>query len=194
MAFLTAAGSRQARLTRGATLAALLVLLPFSGLRSQDVHPTADQVKAVFLFNFAQFVDWPSAAFAGPASPVVIGIIGEDPFGAYLDETVRGETLRGRALVVRRFHQNEDVRRCHIVFLAQSERDRIGTILEGVKGRPILTVSDDPGFLRRGGMVGFAFERNRVRVRINLVAVTAANLTVSSKLLRAAEIVTPGIP
>lgn len=186
---------RHARRTvRGATLAALLALLPLSRLSSQDPQPTADQVKAVFLFNFAQFVEWPDSAFAGPGSPLVIGIVGEDPFGSYLDETVRGELARGRPLVVRRFQRVEDIKNCHILFISPSEESRLAVILASLKGRPILLVSDAPGFLRRGGMVGFAFERNRVRVRINPVAAATAGLTISSKLLQAAELVTAESP
>lgn len=191
---MTAVSGHVRRTVRGATLAALLALLPLSRLSSQDPHPTADQVKAVFLFNFAQFVEWPDTAFAGPDAPLVIGILGGDPFGAYLDETVRGEMARGRPLVVRRFQRVEDVKNCHILFLSPSEKSRLEAILGSLKGRPILVVSDMPGFLRRGGMVGFAYERNRVRVRINPVAAAAAGLTISSKLLHAVEIVTPERP
>lgn len=195
MAFLRAAPSRWARwAVRNATVAALLVLAPLSGLWSQQVQATANQVKAVFLYNFAQFVDWPETAFAGPESPLVIGILGEDPFGSYLDETVRGERVRGRPLVVRRFRLIEDVGKCHILFVRTAENAEPETILEALKGRPTLTVSDAPGFLRSGGMVGFVVERSRVRVRINPDAVTRAGLLMSSKLLHVAELVNPRNP
>ena len=174
-------------------LAAFLALLPLATrLWSQDAHPTANQVKAVFLFNFAQFVEWPDTAFAGPESPFVIEIFGEDPFGSYLDETVRGETVRGRSLVVRRSQRIEDIRNCHILFLSPSEESRFVAILAALKDRPVLIVSDAPGFARRGGMVAFAFEQNRVRVKINPDVARTAGLTISSKLLHAADIVTPG--
>lgn len=186
--------ARVRRAVRGAALAVLFALLPLAHLSAQAVHPTADQVKAVFLFNFAQFVEWPDAAFAGPGAPLVIGIVGDDPFGSFLDETVRGETVRGRPLIVRRGRQVEAVGKCHIIFLRPPENEEIQPILDALRGQPTLTVSDAPGFLRRGGMVGFAFERNRVRVRINPDAATGAGLKMSSKLLQAAELVTPGNP
>jgi hypothetical protein len=189
MAFLGVAARTGRRTVRGATLAAFLALLPLARLWSQ-AHPTADQVKAVFLFNFAQFVEWPDAAFAGPGSPLVIEIFGEDPFGSYLDETVSGETVRGRPLVVRRTRRIEDIRNCHMLFLSPSEESRFDAILAALKDRPILIVSDAPGFARRGGMVGFSFEQSRVRVKINPAAARTAGLTISSKLLHAAEIVT----
>jgi hypothetical protein len=192
MAFLDVATRHTPARIRAATLAALLALLPLTRLSSQVAHPTANQVKAIFLFNFAQFVEWPDTAFAAPGSPLVIEIFGEDPFGAYLDETVSGETVRGRSLVVRRTQRIEDIRTCHILFLSPSEESRFDAILAALKDRPVLTVSDAPGFARRGGMVAFAFEQNRVRVKINPAAARTAGLTISSKLLHAADIVTPG--
>ena len=179
---------------QGAALAAFLALLPLARLWPQGLHPTADQVKAVFLFNFAQFVEWPDTAFADPGSPLVIEIFGEDPFGTFLDETVTGETVRGRPLVVRRTRRIEDIRNCHILFLSPSEESRFDAILAALKDRPVLIVSDAPGFVRRGGMVAFAFEQRRVHVKINPDAARTAGLTISSKLLHVAEIVTPGGP
>src|SRR5581483_5614207 len=74
--------------------------------------PTDYQVKAVFLFNFAQFVEWPTNAFANENSPVVIGILGEDPFGGVLDQTVKGERARGRLITTKRFAADEEPEGC----------------------------------------------------------------------------------
>src|SRR5207244_3549829 len=93
------------------------------------------QVKAVFLFNFAQFVDWPTQAFAQAQTPLVIGVLGEDPFGAYLDETVRGEKANRRPLSVQRYRQVAEIKTCHVLFISRSETDRLEQILAGLKGR-----------------------------------------------------------
>jgi hypothetical protein len=148
-------------------------------------------VKAVFLFNFAQFVDWPADAFSGPATPLVIGVLGEDPFGDFLDQTVRHEHVGGRPFQVRRYQSVDEIKTCHILFINRSEGDRPEDILAGLKHRPLLTVSDANGFAQRGGMIRFVTERNRIRLQLNLEAAEAAHLTISSKLLRVAEIVTP---
>ena len=148
------------------------------------------QIKAVFLYNFVQFVDWPAGAFAGPQDPLIIGVLGEDPFGTALDDAVAGETVNGRSLVVRRFRRVEDIDRCHVLFISRSENARLGPILTALKGRSILTVGDAEEFTRRGGMIRFVTENNKVRLRINVEAAKAAGLTISSKLLRPAEIVT----
>ncbi len=150
------------------------------------------QVKAVFLFNFAQFVEWPSPAFPEAQTPLVIGVLGDDPFGAYLDETVRGETVNHRPLVVRRFRSVEEIDTCHVLFISRSEADRLGETIASLKGRNILTVGDTEGFSRRGVMIRFVTVDNKIRLRINLDAAKAAQLTISSKLLRPAELVTTG--
>jgi hypothetical protein len=150
------------------------------------------QLKAVFLFNFAQFVSWPAGAFAEPSAPLVIGVLGEDPFGSFLDETVRGETIEGHPLRIRRFDSLDQATDCHILYISRDELERMPAIRQALEGRGVLTVSDELGFASRGGMIRFITERNRIRLRINLVAARAAGLTLSSKLLRAAEIVRTG--
>ena len=147
------------------------------------------QLKAVFLYNFAQFTEWPPDAFQDPQAPIIIGIFGKDPFGESLDEAVRGEKVGGRPLVIRRFTRLEDVQTCHILFLTDSQSKRLPAILAAVKGRGILTVSDMENFVPQGGMVRFLTRNNRIQLRINMDAVKAARLTISSKILRSAEIV-----
>jgi hypothetical protein len=149
------------------------------------------QVEAVFLFNFTQFVEWPSAAFAGEQEPIVIGVLGDDPFDGYLDATVRGETVAGRSLVVRRYRRAEEIDACQVLFISRSEADRLDQAFSRAKSRSILTVSDADSFIERGGMVAFVLDNGHVRLRINADAARAAGLTISSKLLRVAEIAAP---
>lgn len=152
----------------------------------------AYQVEAIFLFNFTQFVDWPPQAFADSEAPIVIGILGDDPFGAYLDEAIRGEKVDRRPLVVKRWRRAEDIGDCHVLFVSRSESGRLDEIVAALKGRSILTVGDDATFIRRGGMVRFVTESDRVKVRINVDAVRASGLEIRSKLLRVAEVVAAG--
>jgi len=147
------------------------------------------QVKAVFLFNFTQFVSWPPAAFSEDTSPLVIGVLGEDPFGSYLDEIVRGEQVNNRRLMVRRFRKPEDVRDCQVLFISRSEDKNLEKELETLKGSEVLTVSDVDAFAAHGGMIQLATESGKIRLKINMDAAKASSLTISSKLLRSAEIV-----
>lgn len=150
------------------------------------------QLKAVFLFNFAQFVEWPPSAFPNSQTPLVIGILGEDPFGPYLDETVRGETVKDRPLVVRRYQSVDEITTCHILFVSRREERRLKGVLDSLRGRSVLTVSDADHFATFGGMIRFVTDHHRIRFRVNLEAARAASLTLSSKLLRPAQIVPAG--
>jgi hypothetical protein len=148
------------------------------------------QVKAVFLYNFAQFVEWPARAFAARNSPLVIGVLGEDPFGSYLDELVKGETVAGRPIVVRRYREPAEIGECHILFVSDSESGRMPQIVAALQARSILTVSDAENFTRAGGMVRFVTESGKLRMRINHEAARESGLIISSKILRPATIVT----
>jgi len=169
-----------------ALFASLLLISTQCDVFGQAARIPDYQVKAVFLFNFAQFVSWPSPESAD--TPFVIGILGDDPFGSYLDETVRGEKVNNRSLIIQRYRHGTEPRNCHILFVSASERERTAQILSNLKGRSVLTVSDIEGFAGLGGMVELFTERSKIRMRINLEAVKAANLKISSKLLRVAEL------
>jgi hypothetical protein len=197
MALLRALGHQRTNSGRKNLSAVWLVMstLLLSGgldLSAQTAPAREYQVKAVFLFNFAQFVDWPPQAFPEAQTPLVIGVLGEDPFGAYLDETVRDEKVNNRPLAVRRYRRVEEIKTCHILFISRSEADRLEQILARLKGRHILTVADTEGFALRGVMIRLITEKNKIRLKINLEAAKAANLTISSKLLRPAKIVAAG--
>jgi YfiR/HmsC-like len=159
-----------------------------TGLLAADA-PTENQVQAVFLYNFSHFVEWPPQAFAGPSDPFVIGILGTDPFGARLDEAIRNEQVNGHPLMVRRFHSVAEVENCQILFVDRSESAHLGQILAALDHRSTLTVSQADGAAQRGVMIQFATENSRIRLRINVESARASGLTISSKLLRPAEIV-----
>ena len=152
--------------------------------------PAAEyQVKAAYLFNFGQFVEWPRQAWDSPGAPFVIGIVGEDPFGKTLDEVIAGESFGGRPLVVRRFRKPEDISACNILFIGRGEAALLDRTLQVLQGRSVLTVTDIAGAEHRGAIIALFNENNRIRMRINVAAAKASNLVISSKLLRPAEIV-----
>jgi hypothetical protein len=157
----------------------------FCSLSRGDI-PREYQIKAVFLFNFAQFTDWPPDVFAEPESPLVIGILGSDPFGTFLDQTVKGEIIKGRKLRVVRFKKVAEIETCHILYIGQSEGNRIERILETLRKKPVLTVADLDTSASKGVIIRFVSEHNRVRFQIDLEAAKEATLVLSSKLLRVA--------
>jgi hypothetical protein len=152
------------------------------------------QVKAVYLFNFSGFVQWPQTAFDSPDSPFIIGILGSDPFGETIDAVVRGESLNGRPLQVRRFKTVDEVTDCNILFIGRQESARLEDTLEALRGRSVLTVTDIDGAEHHGAMIVLFNRDNRIRMRINLAAARAGNLVISSKLLRPAEVVGAEVP
>jgi len=154
--------------------------------------PTEYQVKAAYLFNFGQFVEWPAGSYASASAPFVIGIVGDDPFGSVLDDVVRGEAVAGHPLLVRRFNDTDDVSACNILFIARSETALLERTLQAVRGRNVLTVTDAAGDESRDAIIVLKTENKRIRMRINLAAARANNLVISSKLLRPAEVVGMG--
>jgi hypothetical protein len=180
-----------AGVSRRATLFALLV---FMALRSEAAEPTGKPVreydlKAAFLFNFTHFVEWPSEAFADENAPIVIGVLGDDPFGPVLDRIVEGETIKNRKLVIKRSQQIEDLKSCHVLFISKSERNRLGQILNSLDDTSIFTVGDIDGFARRGGITDLFIQGNKVRFEINMQAARRKGLKISSQLLALGTVV-----
>lgn len=164
------------------------LMLLSSFFQPPQKRATEYQVKAVFLYNFAQFVDWPEQAFSGPESPLVIGILGNDPFGSYLDETVANENVKGHPLKIKRFQNLNEIDTCHILFINPPPPAKFDIITKTLNGRNILTVSDVNNFVRQGGMVRLFTEDNKIKLRVNLDVIKGEKFIVSSKLLRMAEI------
>jgi hypothetical protein len=144
------------------------------------------ELKAAYLLNFARFVQWPSGAFAGPASPINICILGEDPFGQTLDHLVAGESIEGRKVSVERTRKVPTEKTCQILFIGKSESE--GSQVAEV-GPGVLTVSDRSGFLKQGGMIEFVLDGHRVRFDINQRAASAASINISARLLTVARVV-----
>jgi hypothetical protein len=170
---------------------ASLLLINSLALQGQVPPSREYQLKAVFLFNFTQFVEWPASSFSSDQSPMIIGIVGNNPFGSYLEETVTGEKVGEHPVVVQYYNNAEEIKACHILFINLSDSKQREQVVTLLKGRNILMVSDAPGFLNQGGMVRFFTGSNKIKLQINLEAAKAANLSFSSKLLRLAEIFKP---
>jgi hypothetical protein len=149
------------------------------------------EVKAAFIYNFAKFVEWPPDDGA-PVRPFVIVVLGKDPFGRSLDDMLRGKTIGGSAIDIRRVARIDDVGRCEILFISDSERTRLAPILKRIASEPILTVGESAGFASQGGIIGFRLQGERVRLEVSVGAAERAGLRISSQLLRVARLVGPG--
>ena len=163
-------------------------LLHFAAIPAFSAISKEYQLKAVFLWRLAQFSQWPPNAFANADSPIIIGVLGENPFGDALEAAVRGETAHGRKLAVQYYRSVEEIRTCHILYISESVAHQMKEISAAFAGRGVLTVRD--GGLTRppDAMVRFMTEQNKIKLRINLKAVTDARLVLDPRLLRAAEV------
>ncbi|HXI82642.1 MAG TPA: YfiR family protein [Verrucomicrobiae bacterium] len=148
-------------------------------------------LKAAFLFNFTHFVEWPPEAFTDNDAPIVIGILGDDPFGPVLDRIIEGETIRNRKLVIKRSRRIQDLKACHVLFISKSEKGRIGQILTSLDGTSVFTIGEVEGFARRGGITNLFLQGNKVRFEINVEAAKRKGLKVNAQLLALGTVVGP---
>ena len=177
--------SRRASGWSSLTLIALLVSIAMAAPAQVDEY----HLKAAFLLNFAKFVEWPPQAFAAADDPITICILGKNPFGNILAETVSGKTVAGRPLVVRQLAAGQPVSGCPILFVSASEDRRFRAMAGSLKGAGILTVGESEGFAAEGGIINFKLERGNIRLEINAEAAEEARVHISSKLLSLAQIV-----
>ena len=153
--------------------------------------PTSEyEIKAAFLFHFAQFVEWPARAFKDANSPLTYCTFGADPFRGSLDESLRGKTIGERRIRVQHLKQAEGIQDCQVLFIGGAETKRAAAgILANVKGSAILTVGESQDFAEDGGMIEFCLEGNKIRFNINLATVSEAKLKMSARLLTLAKTV-----
>ena len=172
--------------------AAVIALIAFgtTAVRAAEAPVLSEyQVKALFLFNFAKYVDWPSSAFPKDDSPIVIGLVGQDNFGDEFQQVIAGKNINGRPVVIKHLVDPAEFKSCHILFISVSEKGRVSEILNVVKDSAVLTVGETEGFPAQEGMINFTKKANKVRLEINLAAAERANLKLSSKLLSVADVV-----
>jgi hypothetical protein len=163
-------------------------LLAVRGERSRAQSNDEEyQVKAAFLYHFAQLVDWPADALTGAGNSLFLCTLGEDPFHGVLEGTIAGKAIGSRVIRVRHLKQPEELHSCQILFLGKSQSERIPMLLEDLHNGPVLTVGETAGFLGAGGMVCFLREENKIRFAINLEAAEAARLKIGSRLLVLAQ-------
>jgi hypothetical protein len=165
----------------------ILIWCSMGRLHSQSLNEY--QVKAVFIYNFVHFIQWPSSVMTTPEAPFVIGVLGKNVFGSFLEQAVSGEKLNGHPIIVKYLTSSKEAEACHILFISKSHHassDEIATIQ---KHKHILTVSDAETFTKQWGMIRFFTENNKIRIEVNTKAVEESDLEISAKLLRLATII-----
>ena len=167
-----------------AAVAAAAVALP--SVRAAARQNLEYQVKAAYLFNFLSFIEWPSSAYTGPTDPIRVCVIGFDPFGAELD-TINGERVGERRVVVERLKDEESSGRCRLLFVSKIDEVRLPTIRKASAGRGVLIVTETPRSLQHCAGIALVLDELRVRFDVNMAALRSERLVASSKLLRVAR-------
>lgn len=148
------------------------------------------KIKAAFLYNFLKLVEWPPSAFEASNSPIILGLVGRDPFGGELDEAVEGKLVSGRRVEIRRVNSAEAIKKCHAIFVPNSEERRFQHLLQQAGTVPLLTVGDEIAeFARRGGIINLFKEADKIRFEINVEAAKKIGLKIHSTLLNLARII-----
>jgi len=171
----------------GLVMVFLALLWVGEGSSLNGAAPTEYQLKAVFLMNFAKFVEWPTTAFRSAQNALTICVLGENPFGHDLDDVVRGQVAADRALAVKRLAQVQREDNCHVLFVSAAEKARTERVLGVLRNAPTLTVGEGDDFAAAGGMIGLFIDDNKIRFEVNLDAADRAGLKISSKLLKLAK-------
>jgi hypothetical protein len=185
---------RQRRILRWAltsALSAACCTLP-SAMSSPDsyLEPASEHsVEALFVYNFAKFVDWPPSLFASPQDQFTICVVGDDPFGSELDQAVTGKYINGRRIAIKRVIKGSDARACQIAFVGYPDERRVKATLGELASFSVLTVGAAKGFTEWGGVVKLTSENNKVGFEINMDAAERSQLKISSKLLKLAKAV-----
>jgi hypothetical protein len=160
---------------------------PFQ-LRAENPLQREYEIKAAYLYNFINYIEWPENALPAAGGTITIGIVGQNPFGAAL-EVLNGKQVKGRTVALKQITDIKDLDQCQIVFINSSEKARLPELLEKLKASRALTVSEIDGFAQEGGIINFVSEHNKVRFEINPDAARRLGLNISSELLKLAKVV-----
>lgn len=162
----------------------ILLCLISSGCMTPAGKPTAEyHEKATYLYRFGQFVEWPPATFSNDKAPVVIGVLGANPFGGDLEKIAANGNINGHRVVIRRMTPLSDLKQCQVLFISRSVDFRLPLIFNALGDAPVLTVGESDGFLKAGGMIHFLTENGKVRFEIAPAAAQRVGLKMSAQLL-----------
>ena len=173
-------------------ICAMLIMF-FHGITQVNIFAQSNtvselQVKAVFLYNFTHFIDWPESAFESKYDSFIIGVVGNDPITPLIEQAIKGEWIETHVIRLQRFRSVDDIDRCHILYVSSDDPDEVKEIIRVASRKKILTVGDTPNFVRWGGLIRFYTDQGKLRLQINNTIAKAEGFKISSKLLRVADV------
>jgi hypothetical protein len=150
--------------------------------------PEPDEVKAQFVERFTRFIEWPPQALQTKDTPFVVCALGHSTLGARLEQVLARGTIQGHPVRVRHLGHSDPSDGCHILYIPPGEREHVGSILERLRGKPVLSVGDTAGFSEQGVIINLFLDQNSyVRFEINSAAARASGLAISARLMSLAK-------
>jgi hypothetical protein len=168
-------------------LLALLLLQLVLGAHAQTSRE--DQIKAAFVYNFTKFIEWPSKSFADANAAIVIGVLGDSPMAAVLDDVVRDRKVNGRPIIVRPIQGAADAASTHLLFVSAAESARWAQLQAAIETRPVVTVGESPSFAQSGGTINFIVQGDKLHFVINMAAAERSGVKISAQLQKLAAAV-----
>lgn len=181
--------SGTARLASTCICTLFFVLPTISTALGENKNNSEYRVKLAFLYNFAQFVQWPVDAFPAPGAPLTICVVGENPFDGDIEQSLRGRAIGGHPLKLMKLSPQGDPRSCQMIFVRATEMKSAARIFALSRGSSTLTVGEATDFAARGGIINLVKGENRLKFEINVEAAGQTRLKISSKLLSLAKII-----
>ena len=165
-----------------------IFLPPCTIAAPDEIHSSrAMEIQAAFLVKFCAYVKWPEEAFSKSDDPIIVGIVGRDPFGSTVDKIARSFKAKGRRVEVKRFITPRSITKNHVLFIPSSEQKNMTEIQAALSGNPVLLVGNFPGFLEQSGSINFVMVGKKIRFNICRENYQKAGLVISSKLLAVAH-------
>jgi hypothetical protein len=175
------------------SLLLLGVLWAFSILASaQAATPSEQQIKAIFIYKFCLYVEWPPGTFDSDSSPLTIGIVGADEIAAELESKANELVIDGRPLVVRRLNSDSKLDKLNLLFIADTQNDKLANWIDRAQGHPLLVVTETAAGLDAGSSINFSLQDNRVRFDVALGAAQRQGLKLGAQLLQVARTIRRG--
>jgi len=175
------------RLLAGAGLLAVLLVPVPAALAQTSV--TERGVKAAFVYKFLGYVEWPAQAFARPDAPIVVGVLGADDIAGEIADVVKGRSVDGRLIEVRRLHAGDSLAGLHVLFIGAAERGRTAALMKSAHARGILTITENDDAADQASIINLVVTDGRVRFDVVLEAAERAGIKLSSRLLAVARVV-----
>jgi hypothetical protein len=171
--------------------ASLLLAINHAGTSAEDLNPaqSENEIKATFLYNFANYIKWPDDVFEGPDDPLIMCVLGNNESIVTAFESMKNMKIKDRELKTHYCSSFDNVGECHILYICKPDNGDLAHILHSMKNKKVLTVSDIDGFAQHGGMIELINAKNKIRFAINIDASKSSGFEISSKLLRLAKIV-----